>query len=96
MSNSELRVHVKLCLESESGGMIQGKNNGHVDVCRHLSRRVAELECERLAVHVDHGVIRVHGRGHVLVGIAICRVGDDEGGLAHRSVADEHALDLVS
>ena len=40
-------------------------------------------------------MVGVHGGGHILVGIAVGRVGDDEGCLAHRSVTNEDALDLV-
>ena len=57
-----------------------------------LAGGVAELEGEGLAVHVDHGVVRVDGRGHVLVRVAVRRVGDDQTGLAHGAVSDEDAL----
>jgi len=45
---------------------------------------------------MDHGVIGVHGGGHVLVGVAVRRVRDNQGGLPYCAVSDEHALDLVA
>jgi hypothetical protein len=60
-----------------------------------LSRCVAKLKGERLIIHIDHSVVGVHGRGHILIGVAVCRVGDYQGGFAHSSVPDKNAFDLV-
>ena len=41
-------------------------------------------------------MVRVHGRGNILVGVAVRCVRDDQGRLAHGSVTDKHAFDFVA
>ena len=48
-----------------------------------------------LSVDVDDDVVGVDGGGDVLAGVAVRRVRDDQRRLPHRTVPQEHALDLV-
>ena len=78
--------------EAEEEDVSVGVDEGAERVKVVLARGVAELEGEGLAVYVDHGVVGVDGGGDVLRGVTVSRVGDDQAGLPHRAVPDEHAL----
>jgi len=61
-----------------------------------LSWSVAHLECDGDAVDVDHHVVGVDGGGHVLRGVAVGGVADNQTRFAHRPVTQKHALDLAA
>ena len=70
-------------------------------IVQKIAQKISKSDCHAielrpwLPVHVHDDVVGVDGGGHVLAGVAVRRVRDDEGGLADGAVAEEHALDLV-
>lgn len=60
-----------------------------------LARGVPQIEADGAAVHADLGAVVVEDGGNVLFGKGAGRVGDEQAGFAHRSVAHHHTLDAL-